>query len=74
MKTILKNKKVKLIKIDLSKKHNFKIKNLSFIFHLAGSVGVKNINKDPLGSLTNNILSLKNIINLNNNLKKKKQN
>ena len=71
LKTILKNKKVKLIKIDLSKKHNFKIKNLSFIFHLAGSVGVKNINKDPLGSLTNNILSLKNIINLNNNLKKK---
>jgi len=71
LKNLLREKKVKLIKIDLSKKYNLKIKNLSHIFHLAGSVGVKNINNNPLGSLTNNILSLRNIININNNLKKK---
>tara|TARA_B100001093_G_scaffold493813_1_gene536404 strand:- start:653 stop:1615 length:963 start_codon:yes stop_codon:yes gene_type:complete len=71
LKNLLREKRVKLIKIDLSKKYDLKIKNLSHIFHLAGSVGVKNINKDPLGSLTNNILSLRNVININNNLKKK---
>ncbi len=71
LKNLLREKKVKLIKIDLSKIYNLKIKNLSHIFHLAGSVGVKNINNNPLGSLTNNILSLRNVININNNLKKK---
>ncbi len=68
-KNFVKNNKIKFFKKDLKKKLKLKIKNLHYIFHLAGSVGVKNINKEPYQALINNIITLKNIIDFN-----KKQN
>ena len=41
--------------------------NISHIFHLAGSVGVENIKKNPFSSFLNNISSLVNVINFANN-------
>ena len=71
LKNLLKKKNVKFIKKDLTKKIKVNISNVSHIFHLAGSVGVKNINKNPYKSFLNNFLSLKNVIDFNINLKKK---
>ncbi len=62
LKNLLKKKNVTFYKRNLNEKINLKIKNISHIFHLAGSVGVKNINKDPYGSFFNNIISLKNTV------------
>ena len=39
-------------KVNLNSKIKIKLKNISHIFHLAGSVGVKNINKDAYGSFS----------------------
>lgn len=61
-KNLLKKKNVIFYKKNLNNKTNTKFKNISHIFHLAGSVGVKNINKDPYKSFFNNILSLKNLL------------
>jgi len=69
-KKLLKNKNVNFIKIDLRKKIKIKIKP-HYIYHLAGSVGVSNIKKDSFGSFLNNILTFKNVIDFNNNFKKK---
>lgn len=69
-KNFIKNKNIKFFKIDLRKKLKLRIKNLHYIFHLAGSVGVENINKEPYQSLINNIITLKNIIDFNNKQKK----
>ena len=73
LKKLLKNKNINFLKIDLQKKIKIKIKikKPDYIFHLAGSVGVDNINKDSFGSFLNNILTFKNVIDFNNNLKKK---
>jgi UDP-glucose 4-epimerase len=70
LKNLLKKKNVKFIKKDLTKTIKGNISNVSHIFHLAGSVGVKNINKNPYKSFLNNFLSLKNVIDFNINLKK----
>ncbi len=72
-KNFIKKKNIKFIKKDLKKKLKLNIKNIRYIFHLAGSVGVENINKKPYQSLINNIITLKNIIDFNskqNNLAK----
>ena len=70
-KSLLKRKNVKFFKKDLTKKIiNNKLKNISYIFHLAGTVGVSNVNKDPYKSFLNNFLTLKHIIDFNKNLKK----
>ncbi len=69
-KDLLKNKNVKFYKCNLNKKIKIKFKNISHIFHLAGSVGVNNINKNAYGSFFNNIISLKNIIDTLRNKKK----
>lgn len=61
-KEILKKRNVSFFKVDLKKKIRIRLKNLSHIFHLAGSVGVKNINRDSYGSFLNNIITLKNVI------------
>lgn len=69
-KDLLKNKNVKFYKYNLNKKIKINLKNITHIFHLAGSVGVKNINKNAYGSFFNNIISLKNIIDTLQNKKK----
>ncbi len=61
-KNLLKKKNVIFYKKNLNNKTNTKFNNISHVFHLAGSVGVKNINKDPYKSFFNNILSLKNLL------------
>ena len=50
LKNLLRKKNVKFIKKDLTKKINTKKMNISHIFHLAGSVGVSNINRNPYNS------------------------
>ena len=70
LKNLLKEKNVKFIRKDLTKKINSKKMNVSHIFHLAGSVGVSNINKNPYNSFLNNFLTLKNIVEFNRGLKK----
>ena len=71
LKKLLRRKNVQFIKKNLTKEIKINISNISHIFHLAGSVGVKNINKNPYQSFLNNFLSLKNIVDFNKNLKKK---
>jgi len=70
LKNLLRKKNVKFIKKDLTKKINVKKMNVSHIFHLAGSVGVSNVNKNPYNSFLNNFLTLKNIVDFNRSLKK----
>ena len=70
LKNLLRKKNVKFIKKDLTKKINAKKMNVSHIFHLAGSVGVSNVNKNPYNSFLNNFLTLKNIVDFNRSLKK----
>ena len=43
-KEILKKRNISFFRVDLKNKIRIRLKNLSHIFHLAGSVGVKNIN------------------------------
>ncbi len=69
-KTLLRKKNVSFFKVDLRKKINIKLKKLTHIFHLAGSVGVKNINKDSYGAFLNNIITLKNTIEMAKSLHK----
>ena len=57
------NKNVKFINKDLTKPINLKIKNISWVFHLAAKVGVKNVIESPLKTLETNTLSLVNTIN-----------
>jgi len=61
-KEILKKRNISFFRVDLKNKIRIRLKNLSHIFHLAGSVGVKNINRDSYGSFINNIIALKNVI------------
>jgi len=69
-KKILKKRNVSFFKVDLKKKITIRLNNLSHIFHLAGSVGVKNINEDSYGSFLNNIITLKNVIEMNKSLRR----
>ena len=55
------SKLVKFIKHDLNKPLNIKEK-FKYIFHLASVVGVKNVNKNPLKTLENNIHSTINLV------------
>ena len=60
-KSFCKLKNVKFKKINMTKP--FKLKeNFKYIFHLASIVGVKNVNKDPIKTLENNIFSTLNLI------------
>ena len=74
MTNILKNYKKKKNVFFISKKldknlHFLDKYKFDFVFHLAASVGVKNINTDPFSSYENNIVSTLNLISY---LKKKK--
>ena len=66
LKSFKKYKNFSYSKINLKFRIKKKFNNLSHVFHLAASLGVKNINKDPYDSFKNNINSL---INLIDNLK-----
>ena len=57
---IIKNK-INLLKINLCKKINIK-NNFDYIFHLAATVGVQNVTKNPIYTVQNNIQSLLNLI------------
>ncbi len=67
----IKNKNIKFVKKDLSKKITSNIKSVKYIFHLAGSVGVKNINKNPLEAFLNNTLTCKNVVRFSDQIKEK---
>ena len=70
-KNLIKNKNIKFVKKDLSKKITSNIKGVKYIFHLAGSVGVKNINKNPLEAFLNNTLTCKNVVRFSDQIKEK---
>ena len=63
-KILLKNKNVFFKKFDLEKKISIKIKEPDYIFHLAGTVGVKEVNKNPYKTFINNIVSSINLFKL----------
>lgn len=58
----IKNKKISYLKFNLNKKIKKKLVGFTHIFHLAASLGVENISKNPYLSFKNNIYSLTNII------------
>ena len=60
---LLKNKNIIFKKLDLNKKINLKIRKIDYVFHLAGSVGVKNIETASYKSFINNVNTLKSLIN-----------
>ena len=68
---LFENKRLKFIKVNLDKPIKKRLSNFSHVFHLAASLGVKNINKNPYKSFKNNLNSLLNLI---NNLKKNSPN
>ena len=70
-KLLLKKKYIFFIKKNLKEKISLRVNNLRYIFHLAGSVGVENVTKDPYHAFLNNISTLISILNFNMNLKKK---
>lgn len=57
----IKKKNVNFVKVDLNKRINLK-NDFDYIFHLAATVGVKNVVRSPLYTIENNIKSLFNII------------
>ena len=71
LRELLKNKNVNFLKRDLTKNLNFREK-FDYIFHLASIVGVKNVNKNPLNTINNNIISTINLIKSIKNRKKLK--
>ena len=62
-KKILKNKKVSFYNRDLSKPFKIRDKKISYVFHFAAHVGVKNVIKDPSLTINENISMLINTIN-----------
>ena len=54
IKELRKNKNFKYLKLDLNQSSGTKFSNFKFVFHLAAIVGVKQVNKNPLNSLTMN--------------------
>ena len=67
IKNFKKDKNFSYSRINLKFKLKNKFGNLSHVFHLAASLGVKNINKKPYEAFKNNINSL---VNLVDNLRK----
>ena len=65
LKKLLKNNKINFKKVDLNKPFFIK-KNYQYIFHLAATVGVKNVNINPSLTIYNNIMPLFSMINFIN--------
>tara|TARA_B100002051_G_C16727671_1_gene636265 strand:+ start:1373 stop:2323 length:951 start_codon:yes stop_codon:yes gene_type:complete len=61
-KSLLKNKKVKLINHDLTKPLNLKEKNIKYIFHFAAHLGVENVISKPSKTINENLQILINTI------------
>lgn len=59
---LVKNKNIKFIKKDINKEITINEK-FDYIFHLAATVGVKNVKKSPLFTFQNNIIPTFNLIN-----------
>ena len=59
IKNFKKDKNFSYSRINLKFKLKNKFGNLSHVFHLAASLGVKNINKKPYEAFKNNINSLR---------------
>ena len=59
---ILKLKKIRFKKLDLTKPINLKNLNYDLIFNFAAILGVKNVNQFPYETFTKNILIAKNLI------------
>ncbi len=70
-KKMVKNKSVKFINLDIKKKIRLKNENPDLIFHLAGSLGVKNISTKPFLTAKNNIISNISLVDFALSLKKK---
>ena len=70
-KNLIKNKKFSYMQIDMNSTIKTKFYNISHVFHLAASLGVKNINENPYETFKNNINSLVGLI---DNLKKNNPN
>jgi len=62
LKKFSKDKNFKYLKSDLNSLNKKKLKNLSYVFHLAAIVGVKQVVSSPLNSLSNNIIIFSNLI------------
>ena len=72
-KNLLTKKNIFFSNINLNKIIISKLKNLDFIFHLAGTVGVQNVEKKSFYTFTNNINATTNLINfVKKNTKKAK--
>jgi len=61
-KKLIKENNVRLLNIDLNNKIKIKSKNYNYIFHLAATIGVDTVIKNPFKVLNNNYLSTLNII------------
>lgn len=63
LKEVIKNKKIIFIRGGIDKINNIKkVKNINFIFHFAGILGVKNVISSPYEALYQNISNLFKII------------
>ena len=62
LKSLLKNKKVRLINHDLTKPLNLKEKNIKYVFHFAAHLGVQNVISKPSKTINENLQMLINII------------
>ena len=62
LRHLIKKYKIKLLKLNLRKKIKLN-NNFDYVFHLAATVGVRNVSKNPTFTLQNNILGLFNLIN-----------
>ncbi len=70
-KKLISNNSVKFINLDIKKKINLKNENPDLIFHLAGSLGVKNVSMKPFETAKNNVISNISLIDYALNQKKK---
>ena len=72
-KKLIKENNVRLLNIDLNNKIKINYKNYDYIFHLAATIGVDTVIKNPFRVLNNNYLSTLNVIKFAKEQKKLKK-
>ena len=72
-KKLIKDNNVRLLNIDLNNKIKINSKNYDYIFHLAATIGVDTVIKNPFRVLNNNYLSTLNVIKFAKEQKKLKK-
>jgi UDP-glucose 4-epimerase len=72
-KNLIKENNVRLLNIDLNNKIKINSKNYDYIFHLAATIGVDTVIKNPFRVLNNNYLSTLNVIKFAKEQKKLKK-